>query len=200
MNTVFPQQRLSQLLHSITSNVEQHQLQWGHTCVSDLCWPNPSLCTWQKARATSSFGGIALDLHQCRQGKHMAQQLLKNARWLFPWLLWLKLQWRQWHCTDWRSPQVLEISFLLDIFWYWIFLAKFAFPLHNSNLAGCSLDTCLVQAGPTSQKTLGFPKSCKKRPLCYLNYLNSVGSPFFASSLSAGVFAPLHYCSRVHFH
>lgn len=78
MNAVFPQQQLSQLLHSITSSVEQHQLQWGHTCVSDLCWPNPSVCTRQKARAISSFGGIALDLHQCHQGKHVAQQFLKK--------------------------------------------------------------------------------------------------------------------------
>lgn len=56
-----------------------------------------------------------------------------------------------------------------------------------------------MQAQPTSQKTHGFPKSCKKRPLYYHYYLNSVASPFFASSLSAGVCAPLHYCSRDNF-
>lgn len=36
-------------------------------------------------------------------------------------------------------------SFLLDIFWYWMFLANSAFHLHNSNLTGCALDTYLVQ-------------------------------------------------------
>lgn len=60
MNTVFPQQQLSQLLHSITSSVEQHQLQWGHTRVSDLCWPNPSICTRWKARAEQSPALVGL--------------------------------------------------------------------------------------------------------------------------------------------
>lgn len=199
MNTVFPQQQLSQLLHSITSSVEQHQLRWGHTCVSDLRWPNPSVCTRRKARAISSFGGIALDLHQCRQGKHVDQQFLKNSRWLFPCLRWLWNLGKGSGIVQTRSLQVLVISFLLGISVYWIFLAKFALPSYNSNLAACSLNIYLVQAQPTSQKTHGFPKSCKKRPFYYHYYLNSVASPFFASSLSAGVCAPLHYCSRDNF-
>lgn len=36
-------------------------------------------------------------------------------------------------------------SFPLDIFWYWMILANFAFYLHNSNLTGCSLYTYLMQ-------------------------------------------------------
>lgn len=130
-------------------------------------------------------------------GKHVAQQFLKNSRWLFS----------QTPLTE--TPLKVMALHRLEINtgsgnffsarYFLIFLVKFAFPLHNSNFAGCSLAIYLEQAGPTTQKTLVFPKSCKKRPLYYDNYLNSVSSPFFASSLSAGFCAPLHYRSRVNF-
>lgn len=133
------------------------------------------------------------------RGNTWTNNSLKNSRWWFPCLRWLWNLGKGSGIVQTRSLQVLVISFLLGISVYWIFLAKFALPLCNSNLAACFLDIYLVQAQPTCQKTHGFPKSCKKRPLYHHYCLNSVASPFFASSLSAGVCAPLHYCSRDNF-